>query len=377
MPRPALHLAVEIDGDGAHPAAWRRAAHSPGELLTPRRLARVAAVAENAGFTLVTLEDSILPPGAGNGPGDGSGPVGRIGAVERAAFVAASTSVLGVAPVVATTYAEPFHVSSQLASLDHVSAGRAGWVVGVEEDPAAARAWGRPAVEGADALAREARDGLRVVRDLWDSWEDDAVIRSVATSRYLDRSRLHSIDFTGETYSVKGPSIVPRPPQGRPVVLARPGLVPAGLADVALVGGATPAEAGGAAGAAGAPLAFAELEVALDTAGETARERIAHLERYAPWESGPDRLRYAGPAAGLVDLLAELGGHVDGVRLRPLVLDEDLAVLSRLVLPELFARRIAARPLPGTTLRASLGLPRPLSRFTTDGAAALVREETR
>ncbi|MEU2236869.1 LLM class flavin-dependent oxidoreductase [Streptomyces vietnamensis] len=237
MPRPALHLAVEIDGDGAHPAAWRRAAHSPGELLTPRRLARVAAVAENSGFTLVTLDDSILPPGPA------SGPVGRIGAVERAAFVAASTNVLGVAPVVATTYAEPFHISSQLASLDHVSAGRAGWVVGVEEDPAAARAWGRPVVEGADALAREARDGLRVVRDLWDSWEDDAVIRSVATSRYLDRSRLHAIDFTGETYSVKGPSIVPRPPQGRPVVLARPGLVPAGLADVALVGGATPAEA--------------------------------------------------------------------------------------------------------------------------------------
>ncbi|MFJ5937707.1 LLM class flavin-dependent oxidoreductase [Streptomyces sp. NPDC003444] len=374
MPRPALHLAVEIDGDGAHPAAWRRAAHAPGELLSPRRLARTAAAAENAGFTLVTLEDSILPPGSA----DGTGPVGRIGAVERAAFVAASTSVLGVAPVLATTYAEPFHVSSQIASLDHVSTGRAGWVVGTEEDPAAARAWGRAVVEGADAIAREARDGVRVVRDLWDSWEDDAVIRSVATSRYLDRSRLHYVDFEGETYTVKGPSIVPRPPQGRPVVLAPAGLVPAELTDVALVGGPTPAEVGAAGAAAGAPLAFAEVEVALDTPRETARERIADLERYAPWEERPDRLRYTGPAAGLVELLTELGGHVDGVRLRPLVLDEDLSVLSRLVLPELFVRRLAARPLPGTTLRTSLGLPRPLSRFTTAGAAATpVPEETR
>ncbi|MEV4941392.1 LLM class flavin-dependent oxidoreductase [Streptomyces zaomyceticus] len=376
MPRPALRLAVEIDGDGAHPAAWRRAAHSPGELLTPRRQARVAAVAESAGFTLVTLDDSILPPGSG------ADPVGRIGAVERAAFVAASTSVLGVAPVVATTYAEPFHVSSQLASLDHVSAGRAAWVVGVEDDPAAARAWGRPPVEGSAARAREARDGLRVVRDLWDSWEDDAVIRSVATSRYLDRSRLHTVDFTGETYSVRGPSIVPRPPQGRPVVLAPAGLVPAEPVDVALVGGTTPAETGEAAaaatsGEAASPLAFAEIEVALDTPGGTARERIADLERYAPWTARPDRLRYTGSAAGLVSLLTELHGRVDGVRLRPLVLDEDLAVLSRLVLPELFVRRIAARPLPGTTLRTALGLARPLSRFTTEGAAALVREETR
>ncbi|MDV5142946.1 LLM class flavin-dependent oxidoreductase [Streptomyces sp. SBC-4] len=390
MPRPALRLAVELDGDGAHPAAWRRAAHAPGELLTARRLARTAAAAENAGFTLVTLDDSILPPASG------ADPVGRIGAVERAAFVAASTSVLGVAPVVATTYAEPFHVSSQLSSLDHLSAGRAGWVVGVEEDPAAARAWGRPLVEGPEALAREAHDGVRVVRDLWDSWEDDAVIRSVATSRYLDRERLHSIDFTGETYSVKGPSIVPRPPQGRPVVLARQALVPAGLTDVALVGGPTAAEtraAGEAATAAGVPLAFAEIEVALDTPRETARERIADLERYSTWEERPDRLRYTGSAEGLVTLLAELAAHVDGVRLLPLVLDEDLSVLSRLVLPALFVRRLATRPLPGATLRTSLGLPRPVSRFATSTAtatnagtgtstgtatpAALVREETR
>ncbi|MEU2244428.1 LLM class flavin-dependent oxidoreductase [Streptomyces sp. NPDC018338] len=385
MPRPALRLAVELDGDGAHPAAWRRAAHAPGDLLTPRRIARTAAAAENAGFTFVTLEDSILPPAAG------ADPVGRIGSVERAAFVAASTSVLGVAPVLATTYAEPFHVSSQLSSLDHISAGRSGWVVGVEEDPAAARAWGRPLVEGSEALAREARDGLRVVRDLWDSWEDDAVIRSVSTSRYLDRKRLHAIDFTGETYSVKGPSIVPRPPQGRPVVLARHGLVPAGLTDVALVGAATAAAtgaAGEAAKAAGVPLAFAEIEVALDTPRETARERIADLERYSPWEERPDRLRYTGSADGLVSLLAELSAHVDGVRLLPLVLDEDLAVLSRLVLPELFVRRLATRPLPGTTLRTSLGLPRPVSRFASgtdtdagreadDDADTLVREETR
>ncbi|MCX2180478.1 LLM class flavin-dependent oxidoreductase [Streptomyces sp. SKN60] len=365
MSHPTLHLAVEIDGDGAHPAAWRRAAHEPGELLTPRRVARVAAVAENAGFTLVTLDDGILPPGSAGA----AGPAGRIGSVERAAYIAASTSVLGVAPVVATTYAEPFHVSTRIASLDHVSVGRAGWVVGVEEGPEAARAWGRPPVEGVAALRREAVDGLTVARDLWDSWEDDAVVRSVATSRYLDGGRLHYVDFAGETYSVKGPAIVPRPPQGRPVVLAPAGLVPPELVDVALVDGHSPALLGRAAAASGAPLAFAELEVALDTPRETAAERIADLERYASWDTAPGRppgrLRYTGPAAGLVELLEELSGLVDGVRLRPLVLDEELSVLSRLVLPELFVRRVAARPLPGTTLRTTLGLPRPESRFAT------------
>ena len=72
MSGPTLHLAVEIDGEGAHPA-------------------------ENAGFTLITLDDGVLPPGASPDP------VGRIGAVERAAFLAASTSTIGIAPVVPVT----------------------------------------------------------------------------------------------------------------------------------------------------------------------------------------------------------------------------------------------------------------------------------
>ena len=60
-----LALAPEIDGDGAHPAAWRRATHPPTELLGPRRLREVATVAERAGFTLVTIDDEISPPELG------------------------------------------------------------------------------------------------------------------------------------------------------------------------------------------------------------------------------------------------------------------------------------------------------------------------
>ncbi|WP_406335558.1 LLM class flavin-dependent oxidoreductase [Streptomyces sp. NBC_00203] len=369
MSGPALRLAVELDGDGAHPAAWRRAAHSPDHLLTPRRVARVAAAAENAGFTLLTLEDGALPPG------DTPDVVGRIGAVERAAFLASSTSVIGIAPVVPVTYAEPFHISSQLASLDHISIGRAGWVVSEEARPEAARAWDRPRVDGAAARVRESRDGVEVVRALWDSWEDDAVIRSVATSRYLDRDRLHYVDFTGDTYAVKGPAIVPRPPQGQLVVLGRPALVPAEQLDVALVEGRDVAAVTAAAAAAGTPRTFAEVEVALDTVAATADERVADLERHTPW-TDRGRLRHIGSAAGLAALLGELRGVVDGVRLHPLVLDEDLPELSRLVLPHLFERRHAVRPLPGASLRTHLGLERPANRYAA-GAAFEALEETR
>ncbi|MGQ4430945.1 MULTISPECIES: LLM class flavin-dependent oxidoreductase [unclassified Streptomyces] len=366
MSGPALRLALEIDGDGAHPAAWRRAAHSPDHLLSPRRVARVAAAAENAGFTLLTLDDGALPPGAAPDV------VGRIGAVERAAFLAASTSVIGIAPVVPLTYAEPFHVSSQLASLDHISAGRAGWVVSEEVRPEAASVWGRPLVDGDAARARESRDGVEVVRELWDSWEDDAVIRSVATSRYLDRDRLHYVDFTGDTFAVKGPAIVPRPPQGQLVVLGSPDRVPADRLDVALVEGRDLAAVTASASAAGTPRTFAEVDVALDTADAAAEERVADLERHAPW-SDRGRLRHIGSAAGLAALLGELRGVVDGVRLHPLVLDEDLPELSRLVLPQLVERRYAVRPLPGASLRTHLGLDRPANRY----AAVAAQEDVR
>ncbi|MFK0107180.1 hypothetical protein [Streptomyces sp. NPDC091217] len=165
---------------------------------------------------------------------------------------------------------------------------------------------------------------------------------------------------------------MPRPPQGQLVVLGRPGAVPEEQLDVALVDGPDVTAVRAAARAVTAPRVLAEIEVALDTPEATGAERVAALERHA---ARPDhgRLRHIGPAAELVALIADLADNVDGVRLRPLVLDEDLPVLSRLVLPDLFDRRVAARPLPGTTLRSTLGLERPANRF----AAAGTREENR
>ena len=46
-------------------------------------------------------------------------------------------------------------------------------------------------------LFDEAADYVEVLRRLWDSWEDDAEIRDVATGRFIDRDKLHYIDFKG------------------------------------------------------------------------------------------------------------------------------------------------------------------------------------
>ncbi|GAA5092416.1 LLM class flavin-dependent oxidoreductase [Nocardia iowensis] len=340
-------LGIELDGEGFHPDAWRRATHAPDRLLTGETLRTRVAAAENAGCTLATFADSILPPDA---------VAGRIDAVTRASFVAAATSTIGLVPTVETTYAEPFHTSSQIATLDYASRGRAGWIAERIDDPRAAAAWGRPRITGEDELAREYRDSIEVTRRLWDSWEDDAVIRDHPNGRFLDRNKLHYIDFRGATFSVKGPAIVPRPPQGQPVVLGADGDV-----DVRLVAAdsvAAAIESAEQARSAGTPLAFAEIDVTLDTPGATAVERFG----VAPSNS-PARLAFSGSAAALVDLLTHLSAHLDGVRLHPAVIDEDLPVLTREVLPALLRTGVTHRPVPGSTLRANLGLARPANRY--------------
>nr|WP_296773154.1 LLM class flavin-dependent oxidoreductase [Rhodococcus sp. (in: high G+C Gram-positive bacteria)] len=335
-------LGIELDGEGSHPAAWRRAGHAPSESLGGRVLKRRVAAAENAGFTYVTFDDSIVPP---------SGDVrGRVDAVNRASFVAATTSTIGLVPVVGTTYAEPFHTSSQLATLDYSSRGRAGWIPARVSDPAAARAWGRPEITGQADLDREQRDSIAVARDLWDSWEDDAVVREYASGRFLDRDKLHYVDFEGESFTVKGPSIVPRPPQGQLVVFGTE--ADREQVDVVLVQDDHRREG----------LTFLEIDVTLDASGIAASARLEDLNSYSV-AADSSRVRYTGTAAGLVDLLTDVATRFDGVRLFPTVVDEDLPALGRYVLPSLFKSGVAHRPVPGATLRSNLGLTRPVNRY--------------
>jgi alkanesulfonate monooxygenase SsuD/methylene tetrahydromethanopterin reductase-like flavin-dependent oxidoreductase (luciferase family) len=185
---------------------------------------------------------------------------------------------------VVVTHTEPFHAAKAIATLDYASIGRAGLRVRVSASPEEAAHVGRRDPLPAGDLPAEAADDVEVVRRLWDSWEDGAEIRDVATGRFVDRDRLHYIDFTGRFFSVKGPSITPRPPQGQPVVAALghgpgPYRLIAGSADVGFV---TPRDAGHArdivAGIGSAPesLLFADLVVFLGaTAGAEWQRRGA------------------------------------------------------------------------------------------------------
>jgi alkanesulfonate monooxygenase SsuD/methylene tetrahydromethanopterin reductase-like flavin-dependent oxidoreductase (luciferase family) len=237
------------------------------------------------------------------------------------------------------------------------------------------------------ALFDEASDYVEVVRRLWDSWEDDAEIRDTATGRFIDRDKLHYVDFESPHFSVKGPSITPRPPQGQPIVTALAhATVPYRLvARSADVGYVTPHDAGQAraiveeiraeqtaAGRAGELLhVFGDLVVLLDDDPAEAAARRERLDALAGYEYTSDARIFAGTPAQLADLLQELGSAgLSGFRLRPAVAGHDLPAITRRLVPELQRRGVFRQTYEADTLRGLLGLSRPANRYAATAAVS-------
>jgi FMN-dependent oxidoreductase (nitrilotriacetate monooxygenase family) len=132
--------------------------------------------------------------------------------------LAGATSHIGLVGTVTASYAEPFTVARQFASLDHISGGRAGWNVVTSWLDGSARNYGRQEHYAHDVRYRLAAEHLGVVQGLWDSWEDDALVRDKATGQFLDPKKLHRLDHKGEFFSVEGPLNISRSRQGQPVI---------------------------------------------------------------------------------------------------------------------------------------------------------------
>lgn len=357
-------LILEVDGAGAHPAAWRLTGQAPGAALDIQQTAIAVLAAESAGFHAVSIDDSRRTQEHGT--------AARLDAVQRAAYVGPLTHSIGLIPVADSIFSEPFHLATQLAALDGVSGGRAGWLTSATGTTAEAVAVGREAVP-VNELSAESADVLEVSRRLWDSWEDDAVIKDGATGRYLDRSKVHYADFVGGRFSIKGSAISPRPIQGQLPVLAPEGL--ALDAEATLFGAANPDALLAAAQTHRRPgISIAELEFILDHAGERAEDRLAILDSWQPWDS--NAARFAGTAGEFSTYLVELLKVVDGVRLHPAEASKDTGEFTARVLPALRSAGVLKPIRTGNTLRETLGLPVAPNRFAAPQAQTNTRATT-
>ncbi|GAB20387.1 putative oxidoreductase [Gordonia effusa NBRC 100432] len=380
-----VHLAIALDGAGAHPAAWRVDDARANELLTARYWADVVGQAEAGFLDFVTLGDSFLLQDSSSTPIRTDRLGGRLDALLIAARVAPLTKNVGLIPTANVPHTEPFHLSKAVATLDYVSGGRAGIGLSTSPDVGEAALFGRRDVTTLtpDTAADEAADYANVLRLLWDSWEDGAEIRDTATGRFIDRDKLHYVDFAGEYFSIRGPSITPRPPQGQPLVAIaaydQASLRLAGeVGDVAFIAPDEITDATTAIAsirhfhdAAGRPEedrvhVFVDLTAVLGESTSHAIHRKHQLDELDGAEYSSALPLFAGSADDLAEVIAEWTAvpGISGVRLHPATHAFDLPRIGAQLVPELQRHNLFRTSYDDSTLRDRLGLLRPENRFT-------------
>lgn len=218
-----MHLAAFVIAGPGRPGGWRYPQSEDGWLdLDYYR--RIAQVLERGRFDLAFFADILAVPNRYEGSHDSQLRYGALGSLrleplQVLATMAAATRHLGLAATKSTSYYEPFDIARGIATLDHLSGGRAAWNIVTSFQDAEARNFSREQHIPRDKRYDRADEFLEVTHKLWDSWEDGALVADRRRPLFADPNRVHSILHDGEWFHVDGPLNVPRPPQGYPVLI--------------------------------------------------------------------------------------------------------------------------------------------------------------
>ena len=130
------------------------------------------------------------------------------------AAIAASTESIGLVATASTTFNQPYNVARQLASLDQVSAGRAGWnaVTSIQGHGN----FGQSELAGKTTRYARAHEFTDVVRRLWTSWAPG--YRDAPIDGFVDADRIDDVHFRGDHIDIDGWLDLPPSAQGSPVI---------------------------------------------------------------------------------------------------------------------------------------------------------------
>lgn len=232
----SLHLGGFLKAGGAHLAGWTDPGAPADGSVNIRFISELARELEAAKFDAIFIADLVAVPDSGDAVlqhvsvvNDNLEPITALSAV------AAATQRIGLIPTASTTYNHPYTLARALASLDHISGGRAGWNVVTSLIDAEARNFGLDGHLAHEDRYARAGEFVDVVTALWDSFDDDAFVWDRETGAVFEPDRIHWLHHRGERFRVAGPLNIARPPQGRPV-LAQAGASESGRQLAARIG---------------------------------------------------------------------------------------------------------------------------------------------
>jgi FMN-dependent oxidoreductase (nitrilotriacetate monooxygenase family) len=214
-----MHLGAFFFGVGHHLAAWRHPDVDPGAASRIEALKEWTRIAEDAKFDAIFFADNVGLPGPPDAGVAKNALWYPLDPLISLAALSQSTTRIGLVATVSSTYLPPYHLARKYASLDQVSGGRSGWNLVTSGSDFEARSFGLDQqLAHAQRYAR-AHEYVKIVKGLWDSWEDDAFIHDKAANRFFDPAKLHRVAHEGAHYKVHGALQTPRAPQGYPVLV--------------------------------------------------------------------------------------------------------------------------------------------------------------
>ena len=215
-----MKLGLFLAGPGQHIASWRDPSVEPDAGQSLHNYVQITQLAERAKFDFVFNADTQ----ATFGPDDiniwkRNTVSQRIEPITLLGALAAVTKHIGLVATATTTYLEPFHVARMFASLDQLSEGRSGWNLVTSSAAAEAYNFSHAAHAAHGDRYERATEFTQVVLGLWDTFEDDAFVMDKASGLFVDPNKLHMLNHKGKHFQVRGPLMMRRSPQGRPVIV--------------------------------------------------------------------------------------------------------------------------------------------------------------
>lgn len=207
-----IRFGLMLHGAGGHMNSWKHPAGPADASVNLQFYIDTARKAEANGIAFAFVADGLFI-------NEKSIPhfLNRFEPISILSALAVATTKIGLAGTISTSYSDPFTVARQFASLDLISQGRAGWNVVTTPLEGTASNYSRQHPD--HALRYEIADEyLEVTQGLWDSWDEDAVVRDRATGQFFDPAKLHTLNHKGRFFQVAGPLNIGRSAQGQPVI---------------------------------------------------------------------------------------------------------------------------------------------------------------
>lgn len=209
-----FHLNAFLMGVGHHEAAWRHPRTDAQRVLDVAHFQELGRIAERGKLDSVFFADGLAV-----GPRIKHNTQAIFEPVTLLSAIAAATEKVGLIATASTSYGDPYSLARKFTSLDHISAGRAGWNIVTSAGADEAANFGGDGIPAHRGRYERAEEFVDVTLALWDSWEDGAVQLDEESGVFADPDRVHTIDHDGPRFTVRGPLNSPRSAQGRPLLV--------------------------------------------------------------------------------------------------------------------------------------------------------------